>query len=571
MSRPHGAGERSAGIPVAAALREIGGLLALEPGNRFRARAYERAAGVIAALPDVASLVRAGRLTTVPGIGQALARTVEELVRTGRSEFLDRLRQRYPPGTVELSRVMSVGRVRAVHEALGVTTLAALRAACEAGRVRGVKGFGETTERQLLTRIDELASRREAVTLAKAEAQGEALRDHLRRHRAVAAVELAGAFRRRLETVDRLDVVVASASPRAVATHAGRMPGLVSVDEVRDDRFVLRQVGGLDTHVRVVPEDEFAPAMIAATGSPAHTSALADRATAAGLTLDDRSLRRGNRRLAVPSEEAVYRRLGLEFIPPEMRAGEPDEAVPHDLVRLEDLQGAVHCHTVWSDGKHTVEEMARAADAIGLRYLTITDHSASATYAHGLDVQRLRRQWDEIARVQERVSVRLLRGTESDILRDGSLDFPDAVLRQLDVVVASIHNRWKMDADQMTRRLVRAMRHPVFKIWGHALGRYVLSRPPFACHMDEVLDAIAASRAVIELNGDPNRLDLAPEYIGAARRRGIRFVISADAHSTNAIRNLRWGVSMARRGGVRRSEVLNTLGPDEFAAAVRPR
>jgi DNA polymerase (family 10) len=549
----------------------MGALLALEPGNRFRARAYERAAGAILALPDVETLARAGQLTTVPGIGRALARTVEELVRTGGSEFLNRLRQRYPPGTVELSRVMSLGRVQAIHDALGVTTLADLRAACEAGRVRDVRGFGQSTERRLLARIDELAARREAVTLARAEAQGQGLRDHLDRHRAVAAVELAGAFRRRLETIERLDLVVASASPGAVAAHAARAPALVSASEVADGRFVLHQVGGLDAHVRVVPEAEFAPALVDATGSTAHTAALARRATAAGLTLDDRSLRRGGRPLAVPSEEALYRRLGLDFIPPELRTDELEAAVPSDLVQLEDLQGAVHCHTVWSDGKDTVEEMARAADALGLRYLTITDHSASANYAHGLDVGRLRRQWDEIARVQERVRVRLLRGTESDILRDGSLDFPDAILRKLDVVVASIHNRWKMDADQMTRRLVRAMRHPVFKIWGHALGRYVLSRPPFACHIDEVLDAIAQSRAVVELNGDPNRLDLAPEHIGAARRHGIRFVISADAHSTNAIRNLRWGVAMARRGGVRRGEVLNTLDADAFAAAVRPR
>jgi len=225
---------------------------------------------------------------------------------------------------------------------------------------------------------------------------------------------------------------------------------------------------------------------------------------------------------------------------------------------------------VWSDGRNTVEEMARAADAMGLRYLTITDHSTSATYAKGLDADRLRRQWDEIARVQERVRVRLLRGTESDILRDGALDFPDAVLRGLDVVIASVHNRWRMDADEMTRRVVRAMRHPIRKIWGHALGRYVLSRPPFAVYMDQVLDAVAASRAIIEVNGDPHRLDLAPVHIREARRRGIRFVVSADAHSTSGIRNLRWGVDMARRGWLRRDDVLNTLDADDFATAARP-
>jgi DNA polymerase (family 10) len=278
----------------------------------------------------------------------------------------------------------------------------------------------------------------------------------------------------------------------------------------------------------------------------------------------------------VPSEASLYERLDLPFIPPELRedAGEVEAAaagrLPAELVRLEDIRGAVHCHTVWSDGRHSVVEMTRAADAMGLGYLTITDHSKSATYAHGLDTDRLRRQWDEIARVQEQVAVRLLRGTESDILRDGSLDFPDSVLRRLDVIIASVHNRHGLDADQMTHRLVRAARHPLCKIWGHPLGRYVLCRPPFACHMDQVLDAIAESRAIIEVNGDPHRLDLAPPHIRAAKRRGIRFVVSADAHSTTGIRNLRWGVDLARRGWLTRDDVLNTLDVNDFTAAVRP-
>jgi DNA polymerase (family 10) len=576
MPTPHGAGVPSPGAVVAQALRDIAALLFLEPGNRFRARAYERGAAVVAALPDLEAVARSGRLTSVPGIGSALARTIEEVVRTGRSEMLERLRGKYPPGSVELSRVLALSRVRAVHDALGITTLAELRAACEAGRVRGIHGFGEKSERALLERIDALGARRREVTLAQAAQQGEALRDHLRRHSTVSAAELAGAFRRRVETIDRLDVVVASDDPSAVAEHARRAPGLVAVTEESAGRLVLHQAGGLDAHVRVVPAREFAAALLDATGSPAHTAKLRRVAKRRRLALDERGLSRARRRLAADDEAALYRRLGLPLIPPELRedAGEVEAGeagrLPQDLLRLEDLQGAVHCHTVWSDGRHTVEEMAHAADAMGLRYLTITDHSTSATYAHGLDADRLRRQWDEIARVQEQVHVRLLRGTESDILRDGSLDFPDSVLRQLDVIIASIHNRHGLDADGMTRRLVRAMRHPLCKIWGHALGRYVLSRPPFACHMDEVLDTIAASRAIVEVNGDPHRLDLAPQHIRAAKRRGIRFVVSADAHSTTGIRNLRWGVDMARRGWLRRDDVLNTLDADDFAAAVRP-
>jgi DNA polymerase (family X) len=571
MAPPRGAEAPTPAAAVAEMLREIGGLLGLESANRFRAQAYERGAMAIAGVPDLGALVRSGRLTSVAAIGSGLARTIEEIVRTGRSELLEDLRRRYPPGAAELSRLLSLDKIRALHDALGVTTLADLRAACEAGRVRGLRGFGEKTERRLAARIERLAAQRDAVTLAEAARQGEVLLDHLRRHPAVVQVELAGAFRRRVETIDRLDLVIASNDPNTILADAEGLPGAIAVVPGADpDRVLVQRPGELDTHMHVPRPSGFGAAWVGATGSAAHVAALARRASAVGLALDDRGLRQGARSVPTPTEEVLYDRLGLDFVPPELREDGAEIEVPADLLRSEDVQGAVHCHTVHSDGKHTVEEMARAAEALGLRYLTITDHSPSATYANGLDLDRLRRQWDEIARVQERVSVRLLRGTESDILRDGALDHPDPVLRQLDVVIASIHNRYGMDAGEMTRRLVRAFRHPVRKIWGHALGRYVLTRPPFACDMDAVLDAAAESGTIVEVNGDPHRLDLEPRWLREASRRGIRFVVSSDAHSTTALRNVRWGVDMARRGRLRRGDVLNTLAPEDFAAAVRP-
>jgi DNA polymerase (family X) len=280
--------------------------------------------------------------------------------------------------------------------------------------------------------------------------------------------------------------------------------------------------------------------------------------------------------LPAETEADVYRHLGLPYIPPELREGQGEiEAaragtLPDDLLAAEDVRGFVHCHTVYSDGRHTIEEMARAADGLGMEYLTITDHSPTASYAGGLTVDRLRTQWDEIARVQESVSVRLLRGTESDILASGALDYPDAVLEQLDIVIASVHARYRMDADRMTERLRRAMSLPCFKVWGHALGRLLLSRPPIECRVEEVLDTVQSARAAVEINGDPRRLDLAPRWIPAARARGIPFVVSTDAHSVGELANLRYGVAMARRGGVRRGEVLNTLGATAFARAVAP-
>jgi DNA polymerase (family 10) len=230
----------------------------------------------------------------------------------------------------------------------------------------------------------------------------------------------------------------------------------------------------------------------------------------------------------------------------------------------------VHCHTMYSDGKHSVEQMVAAAEAMGMKYITITDHSPTAFYAGGVKIDRLHEQWEEIDRVQEQTKVRILKGTESDILQNGMLDYPDWILEQFDVIVASIHSRYKMNSDQMTQRIVTAMRQPVFKIWGHALGRLIQRRPPFECRVEEILDVIAESRAAIEINGDPYRLDMEPRWIREARKRKIKFVISVDAHSMNALHNVQYGVGIARRGWVTKKEVLNALGVKAFQKAVRP-
>jgi DNA polymerase (family 10) len=275
-------------------------------------------------------------------------------------------------------------------------------------------------------------------------------------------------------------------------------------------------------------------------------------------------------------EAAIYKRMGLQFIPAELRedVGEIEAAdagkLPEDLITSSDIQGMVHCHTTYSDGKHSVEAMALAAEAMGMKYITITDHSPTAFYAGGVTLDQLKRQWDEIAAVQEKVKVKILRGTESDIVANGHLDYPDKVLEQFDVIVASIHSRYKMDSEKMTRRIVTAMRQPVFKIWGHALGRLIQRRPPFECDIERILDVIAESRAAIEINGDPYRLDMEPRWIREARKRGIKFVISVDAHSTGALNNVKYGVGIARRGWVKKGEVLNALGVNAFQRAVRP-
>lgn len=564
---------------VARALREIASLMQVEGANPFKVRAYERGARALEGMPeDLGTLVREGRLTSVPGIGSALAATITELFQTGRSPQLDRLREKLPPGVIELGQVLSVSKIGALHRALGISSLADLEAAARAGRLRDVKGFGVKTEQKILADIEALHTRGTETLLHEATREGEALLAHLRASPAVARAEIAGALRRRRETIDRLVAVAAAEKGKTedALDHAARYPASVTVLERDAARIVMRLPDGLNAEVHVPPPPRFATAWHRLTGSEGHLAKLAVVAEARGLQMDEDGLTRGGRRVSLKDEADIYRELELPFIEPELREdeGEVEAAVtgtlPTDLLRVEDVQGLVHCHTHYSDGKNSVEEMARGADALGMKYMTITDHSPTAFYANGLPLDRLKRQWEDIAKAQEKVKVRLLRGTESDILADGSLDYPDEVLGQLDVIVASVHNRHKMDADQMTRRIVAAMRRPQFKIWGHALGRYVLTRPPFAVHMEKILDAVAESRAAIEINGDPHRLDMEPRWVRMARTRSIPFVISTDAHSVNALRNVRWGVDMARRGWLTKAEVLNTRGVEEFRQAVRP-
>jgi DNA polymerase (family 10) len=562
---------------VARALREIAALMEVEGANPFKVRAYERGARALEGLAeDLGTLVREERLTSVPGIGTALASTISELYRTGASPQLETLRQRLPPGTVELYQVLSLSKIAALHQALGIANLADLEAAARGGRIRSVKGFGARTEQKILGDLERLRARGEETLLHEATREGDALLAHVRASPDVEQSHLAGALRRRRETVDRLVAVAASRAPAAALEHAGRYPSAAATLERDDRRVLLRLAGGLNAEVHAGPPAEYAMTLLRLTGTEGHLAKLEVVASAREVTIDGAGLWKAGRRLAVETEADVYRHLELPYIAPELRedAGEVEAAVtgtlPDRLIEVEDVQGLVHCHTHYSDGKNSVEEMAKAADALGMKYMTITDHSPSAHYANGVALDRLKRQWDDIARAQEKVEVRLLRGTESDILADGSLDYPDSVLEQLDVIVASVHNRFKMDADQMTRRLVAAMRRPHFKIWGHALGRYVLSRPPFACHVEQVLDAVMESRAAVEINGDPHRLDMEPRWVRAARTRGIRFVVSTDAHSTGALRNVRWGVDMARRGWLTSNDVLNTRGVDEFRQAVRP-
>lgn len=555
-------------VEIAASLRELAVYLRLER-DPHRARAYERAAKTIESIHDLEQRVAEGTLIGLPGIGNSIARVVSELHLQGMYGNLNRLRELWPHTVVELSQLPDVGtkKARILVEQLQPKNLDELIAMAEAGKVRDLPGFGKATEAKLIASLRNRHSRGERHILVEARRLTTTLVDYLRLSADALTVEAGGAVRRWLEIVDELVLVVATRNPGAVRAHLSRHPLIMEVAEGPDPALVVGHLadGGL-VHCHLTPPERFGAAQILATGSPAHVAILRGRAAAAGRDL-----------AAIEGDEAaVYAALGLPWLPPEIRDGDDEIARASagerfdDLLTIADVRGAVHCHTTHSDGKHSIAHMAHAAEERGLDFLTITDHSGSAHYAGGLDDARLREQWAEIAAAQADAKVRLIRGTESDILADGSLDFAPETLRDLEIVIASIHNRHKLDEDGMTRRLVNAMRQPIFKVWGHALGRLVLRRDPIACRFDEVLDAIAESPAAIEINGDPYRLDLDPVRARQAHARGVRFVVSTDAHSAGELDNLEYAVAMARRARLRPADVLNTLPPDEFLEAVRP-
>ncbi|HEX9544184.1 MAG TPA: DNA polymerase/3'-5' exonuclease PolX, partial [Pyrinomonadaceae bacterium] len=564
---------------IAAALQEIGTLLELKGGEYFKARAYRNGARAVVELSeDVGRLIKENRLTFVKGIGYALAKQIEELYTSGESSFLTNLRAELPPGIIELANVpgLTVKKVAQLHDVLGITTLEQLKAAAAAGKVRDVKGFGAKTEQKLLEAIAGHKNQERRIHLHHARRAGERILEYLGTAPGFVEGELAGSLRRSKETVSEIIVVASAKTPNKLIDRFVGFPLVTQVVEQTPQYCSAILSEGFKATLFAVKPEEFPAVLLQATGSEAHLKKLEQVAAKQKLRLTARGvekLRRGpagNKTRAqvirTKSESEIYDRLGMQYVLPELREdeGEIEAAskgmLPEDLVTTDDIRGMVHCHTTYSDGKHSVAQMVYAAEAMGMKYITITDHSPTAFYAGGVKIDRLQRQWEEIEQVQEQTKIKILKGTESDILKDGSLDYPDWILEQFDVIVASIHSRYKMNEDQMTRRVVTAMRQPVFKIWGHALGRLIEKRPPFECRVEEILDVIAESRAAIEINGDPYRLDMEPHWLRKARERKIKFVISTDAHSTGALDNVKYGVGIARRGWVRRGEVLNTLG-----------
>ena len=553
---------------IAAVFDEIADLLEIDNANPFRVRAYRNAArqvqGMGEALADM--VVKQEDLTELPGIGDDLAAKIREIVQTGECQALEKLRKQMPPTITALLKVPGLGpkRVRTLYKELDVQTMEQLSRAAREQRIRALPGFGPKIEQTIGDAITAHAGEQTRFKLAVAAQYAEALKAYLKKPRGVRAIEIAGSYRRAKETVGDLDIVVAAADGAAV------MDRFVGYDEVKDvvakgtTRATVILKCGLQVDLRVVEPASFGAALLYFTGSKAHNIEVRRLAQDRGLKINEYGVFRGEKRLAGDSEKAMYATVGLPWIAPELRENRGEIEAAHakklpKLIERSDLKGDLHAHTKATDGHHTLKEMAEAAKARGLSYLAITEHSRRLTVAKGLDPHRLRHELEEIDKLNTALKgFTLLKGIEVDILEDGSLDLPDDVLSELDIVVGAVHSKFELSRAKQTNRILRAMDHPYFHILAHPTGRLIDSREPYDVDMLKIIRHARGRGCFLELNAHPERLDLLDIHCQMAKDEGVLVAISSDAHRTQDFDNLIYGVGQARRGWLEAKDVLNT-------------
>ena len=554
---------------IAARLEQVADLLEFQGANPFRIRAYRNGARAIHDLaePVESILGHAGRnLTDIQGIGKDLAQKVADLVKTGSLAILDELLEEIPESVLAMLRVPGLGpkKAAALYQELGIHTLDQLRAACEAGEVRTLKGFAAKTEQAILENIDIATEADKRTYWAVADEIVQEILAHFDECAAVKRIEPAGSYRRGRETVGDLDFLALADDAKAVMDHFADLPGIDKTLVRGDTKMSVRLEAGLQVDLRVVPDESFGAAMQYFTGSQAHNVVLRGMAKSQGLKINEYGVFRGEEQIAGDDEAGVYATLDLPHFPPELREARREfdwaaEGELPELIRLEDLRGDLHCHTDWSDGMNTIEEMAKAAKQLGHSYLAITDHSKRVTMAGGLNDERLLQQWEEVDQLNGKLKgFQLLKGVEVDILEGGGLDISDEVLAQGDWIVASVHYGQNQSRERITQRVLEALENPHVSALGHPTGRLLNRRKPYEIDMEAVFQAAAENGKMLELNAHPKRLDLDDIACATAKRHGVPVVISTDAHIINGLGALRYGILQARRGGLIKADVANT-------------
>jgi DNA polymerase (family 10) len=550
--------EIAAMFDQAAELLEIGG------ENQFRVRAYRRAAREIEGLPKaVASLLKSGHdLSELPGIGKDLAGKIADIVKTGHFELLDTLKRKLPGELGEMAALPGLGpkRIKLLYDRLKVRTLNDLRQAIKTGRLRELRGFGRVIEKKLIGALEKPQPAKR-FKLSVAEAEAVALVAFLRNS---GHVVVAGSYRRRRDTVGDLDVLVTAKNGAVVGNRLAEYENVAQVVAHGPKRTTVVLRSGLQVDIRAVPEESYGAALLYFTGSKAHNIALRGLANQHGWKLNEYGLFSGKRWIAGTTEEDVYEKLGLAFIVPELREDRGEIAAAQTgklprLVKLSDVRGDLHVHSDWTDGTVTIAEMAAAAQARGYEYIALTDHSRRVAMTHGLDPARLARQIHEIDRLNEKLrNFTVLRGIEVDILRDGSLDLPDSSLAKLDIVVAAVHSHFDLPRQAQTARVVRALENRHVSVLAHPTGRLIGEREPYDIDMDLVISAARKTGCCLEINADPDRLDLNDLHAHAAKLAGVKLAVSTDAHSIDAFQCMRLGIDQARRAWLTANDVLNT-------------
>jgi DNA polymerase (family 10) len=564
---------------IARLFYEMANLLEVRCESVFRIRAYQRGAQTLETLAeDVGVLAERGALTSLPNIGKDLAAKIQEYLATGRMARLDTLREGLAPTFLTLLEIRGLGpkTARALFEQLGIESIEQLEEACRTKRIVGVAGVRERTCENILKGIAEWRAGRTRVLLPAARAVARQVADALRAHGGVERLEIAGSLRRMRESVKDVDILVTSTAPARVIETLVNLPSVVEVTGRGETKASVRHQEGLAIDLRVVEPAAFGAALQYFTGSREHNVRLRQLAIQRGLKLSEYGLfdEATGARVAGATEEDVYGALGLPFIPPELRedTGELEAAREGRLPRLvepRDLRGDLHDHTDWSDGHHPLEKLVEAAEARGYEYIIVSDHSRSLTIAGGLSVEEVRAQRAKINELQPRHRIRILAGTECDILEDGRLDFPDEILAELDVVLGAVHSRFKQSRPEMTARIVRALGHPHLDILAHPTGRKIGSREPYDVDMEAVFAAAKAHGKAIEINASPERLDMSDVHARRAAELGIPVPISTDTHYLSELDWTELGCAVARRAWIGPAQVLNTRSLEELLAWTR--
>jgi DNA polymerase (family 10) len=569
---------------VAEILEEIGTLLELRGENPFKSRAYSNAARVIESLEqDLDLLVKSDELGKLKGIGQALNEKITELVTTGRLEYYEKLKAEFPPGLMELLRVPGLGpkKVRVLYEKLGIASIGELEYACNENRLVELEGFGERSQEKILQGIQYLKKSLGLFLFSTGWKEAQVLEAALRSYKKVGRVSIAGSLRRRKEIIKDIDLVASTQDSAAVMDFFTTLPQVEAITAKGDTKSSVILKSGIAVDLRTVSDIEFPYALHHFTGSKEHNVAMRSRAQRMGLKMNEYGLFREKDNYLIPckDEEAIFKELGLAYIPPELREGmgeipaaESGGSGLPDLLEKDAIHGVFHTHSTYSDGNASLEEMVKAAIRLGYQYIGISDHSKSAYYARGLKEDDIKKQHAEIDELRKKYKeITIFKGTEADILADGSVDYTNEVLASFDFVIASIHSRFNMTEEEMTKRIVKAMSNPYVTMLGHATGRLLLSRDGYPINMPKVIEAAHRYNVIIEINANPQRLDLDWRFGKLAKEQGVKVSINPDAHTTEGLSDIIYGIGIARKGWLGAQDVVNTMGRNEMATFLQRR